>query len=612
LHLYEQPVRLSHSIIYDVLKDAYQRAGMDAWDSGEVPSHWSSNAFIARRYAAVIEGFARDVSALDQADNNPHPAQITILEVGSGSGRLAFLVIKHLLELLPETTRAVEGPLFRYVMTDLARANIDAWDKSGVFDDFVVQGIVDFAEIDAHDPATVQLIKSGGSINAASPTGPIVVIANYVLDTLHQDHFRVADGTLSECLVAVGTKRKRNLKKAGAVKHLELTRDYRPIGLPYYDNAAIDGVLKAYVDELESADFLLPVGMIRCLEAFTDMSQGPLLALIGDMGYRDVAELEGLRGDFMTVIDNYAWLNGNNFNALQKYFHAAGGLAMLSDEPESRFVTGVFVHGAVPNDLSETIQAIDQKIRNLGPREVCGLLAGLTNEDAVPSLGPETILYALKLSDWDPVTLMALVPAITKNRKAWRHGLLRDALMNALDKIGGNHYPLGITVDIPYRIGRLYQQLGEMAAAIQWFERGHAERGENSPTHHRLAQCNNIYGDEGKARRHAQRSLRLNPKLVEVIHQAIWTNMHAPLGIQASGHGPTAIQRAAAKRKSMANLGLSTTDNGRDDDDVYLVKILGTYVAPDRVAGILHSLLEGLIMPDGKERLTQSLRTPEQ
>ncbi|MBT3769187.1 MAG: hypothetical protein HOF85_04905, partial [Acidiferrobacteraceae bacterium] len=93
---------------------------------------------------------------------------------------------------------------------------------------------------------------------------------------------------------------------------------------------------------------------------------------------------------------------------------------------------------------------------------------------------------------------------------------------------------------------------------------------------------------------------------------AIWTNMHAPLGIQASGHGPTAIQRAAAKRKSMANLGLSTTDNGRDDDDVYLVKILGTYVAPDRVAGILHSLLEGLIMPDGKERLTQSLRTPEQ
>ncbi|MBT6983025.1 MAG: hypothetical protein HN956_01605, partial [Rhodospirillaceae bacterium] len=105
MHLYEQPVRLSHSIIYDVLKDAYQRAGMDAWDSGEVPSHWSSNAFIARRYAAVIEGFARDVSALDQADNNPHPAQITILEVGSGSGRLAFLVIKHLLELLPETTR---------------------------------------------------------------------------------------------------------------------------------------------------------------------------------------------------------------------------------------------------------------------------------------------------------------------------------------------------------------------------------------------------------------------------------------------------------------------------------------------------------------------------
>jgi hypothetical protein len=483
LHSHEAPVRLSQSIIYDVLKHAYQRAGMDAWDSGEVPSHWSSNAFIARRYAQVIAGFARDVRACEAAGDKASPGQITILEVGSGSGRLAFLIVKHLLQLLPDARHGAERPLFRYVMTDLARTNIDAWDRCGVFDKFVELGIVDFAEIDAHDLTAVQLIKSGGAINAASPTGPIVVIANYVLDSLHQDQFRVDHGTLSECLVAVATKRKRNLEKPGAVKHLELRRDYRPIKLPYYGDAAIDGVLKAYVEELESADFLMPVGMIRCLEALAGMSQGPLLALIGDMGYREIAELEGLKGEFLTVIDNYAWLNGNNFNALKKYFLARGGLAILSDELESKFVSGVFVIGPQAHDFPETIQAVEQNIRNLGPRDIHGLIAGLTNEDAVRSLSPETVLYALKLSDWDPVTLLDLVPAITVKRSAWRPALLRNALLLALEKIGGNHYPLGITVDIPYRIGRLYQQLGETADAIQWFQRALDERGENCRTH---------------------------------------------------------------------------------------------------------------------------------
>ena len=46
---HETPSRLSESPIWSILKRLYQ--GTQAWESGAVPSHMSSNAFVAQRYA---------------------------------------------------------------------------------------------------------------------------------------------------------------------------------------------------------------------------------------------------------------------------------------------------------------------------------------------------------------------------------------------------------------------------------------------------------------------------------------------------------------------------------------------------------------------------------
>lgn len=505
MYPHEEPVRFSESILWDLLKRSYEKAGISAWESGDLPSHVSSNAFIAARYVRVIEGFMRDLAGSGPARAKDAGPAVTIVEVGAGAGRLAYLIVKQLLDLMPEG--AGNAPAFRYVMTDYARANIEAWDKCGAFARFIDRGIVDFAHYDSDKPGALRLIKSGDEISANSATTPLVVVANYVLDTLRQDQFRIRDGALMECLVTVVTEKKRDLDDPRTIRHVALQHSHRPVELPYYNMPILDGVLDQYMGALRRSEFLLPVGMLRCLDTFARMSRGPMLALIGDRGYRYDHELEGLRSPSFGPRVNYFWYTGN-FNAIEKYVRARDGTALLSDEPDRKFVIGAFVFGAKPAAMAETRRAFETAIRGLGPVEVHGLLKQIAK--SAKTLDPATVLYALKLSNWDPRTLLSLAPAIAGKAGDWQ-GSFRRALLKALARIGEHHYPLGITRDVPYRIGRLYQQLDQPEPAVVWFQRSLDERGDHHLPHYRLAQCHRSRGDAQAARVHALRCVEAKP-----------------------------------------------------------------------------------------------------
>ena len=73
---------------------------------------------------------------------------------------------------------------------------------------FVETGQLDFATLDANNDNNIILRRSGVILSPEHPTdNPIIVIANYLFDTLCHDIFQVHSGQLHEGLISVGSKR---------------------------------------------------------------------------------------------------------------------------------------------------------------------------------------------------------------------------------------------------------------------------------------------------------------------------------------------------------------------------------------------------------------------
>src|SRR4051812_45702 len=143
--------RLSRSVLWRLQGQFYERRGMAAWSEGEVPHHVTCNPYLARAYARVILGFVADWH--DRLDRTQ---PLYIVELGAGSGRLAF-------HLLPELQRTLAraGIATRYVMTDVAEANLAAWRVHPQLRAWFEAGRLDLARFDAAHDRTIALERSG-------------------------------------------------------------------------------------------------------------------------------------------------------------------------------------------------------------------------------------------------------------------------------------------------------------------------------------------------------------------------------------------------------------------------------------------------------------------
>ena len=142
---------------------------------------------------------------------------------GCGHGKFGFLFLHLLREALRKPAWAAALPFarcVRYVMTDVAPTNVAGLRARADLAAFVELGVLDFAVFDAgacaaDAPAALDLLVSGVTLDAdpnASGGGPaageedFVVIANYVVDSLPCDAFRLRDGALQEGRVALHSK----------------------------------------------------------------------------------------------------------------------------------------------------------------------------------------------------------------------------------------------------------------------------------------------------------------------------------------------------------------------------------------------------------------------
>src|ERR1043165_51792 len=137
----EQRQPFSSCLIWRLQQDYFREAGIEAWRQGRVPHYITSNPTVARSYAELVFGVFRD-RARAGASGEP----IYLLELGAGSGRLAFHFLKELTRLCAQAP--FEAPRFCYILSDLAPKNLAFWSAHPKLQPFVQAGQVDFAEFD--------------------------------------------------------------------------------------------------------------------------------------------------------------------------------------------------------------------------------------------------------------------------------------------------------------------------------------------------------------------------------------------------------------------------------------------------------------------------------
>jgi hypothetical protein len=462
--LVDEPAPLSQSRAFALQRAFYAAARGDAY--AEIPHQVVDNPFVAAAYARVVVGFLRDCARgglLDLAE------PLYVVELGAGAGRFAHGFVRELAAWTDKLPLAL--PPVVYVMTDLGEPALDEWAADPALDD----ERIDFARFDAETDAGLVLRRRGVTLERL--VNPLVVIANYLFDSVPVDAFALGDGTVEECLLAV---------EGEDVPSMALTWSRRPVeNARYGGDPDLDALLEHYRVALRDTVVTVPRVGIECLRRLRGLSGDRLLVLAGDkahctqasLAHRSEPELDVHGGSFSMMV---------NFHALGWYARRYGGEALHGGDRHMAVDVGAFLFGEPPGGWAETRLAYDDAIERFGPEDLSLLAEGV--ERAAERLGVAEIVALLRLSGWDAFTLLG-VAGVLREQAAEADPAAQDDLRHALHATYDRHFSIPGEDDLPFTIGLLLFELEDYEDAIGFFEASLAQHGPDLATERNLDLC---------------------------------------------------------------------------------------------------------------------------
>jgi tetratricopeptide (TPR) repeat protein len=476
-HLVAPHGRLSDSFIWRRHRAFYDAQGIEAWTSGTIPWFVTSNASVARAYAQVIDGFLRDVA--DGAFGPIDPdAIVHIVEIGAGHGRLSYMLVERIAAL----AKAGEGQRFRYVMTDLAEANIAFWRAHPRLEAYFDAGVLDVARFDAEVDTTLEL-RVSGEVLGPGTAGPMVVIANYVLDSLLADVFVVQGHELHESHPAVySTQPEPDLDAPGMLDRTCFVYERVLASETPYEDPEFDAILARYAEMLDETAFLFPVGSLRCLRNLDALSSGRTLLLSADKGYLDEAELEE-RAEPQLVTHGDAFSFSVNYHAIALWFLQRRGLVLATTPRDGALTINAFASGAMRPAVPRTVRAFGEFVEHFGPMDFAALQYDLRADTA---MSVQALLALVRLGDYDAWLFYQCVDAIVDKLES-PSAIVRAEVRRILPLVWRNHFALGPRHDLAFEIARAYSRIEAYEEALRFYGLSIEACGESPVTRYNMA-----------------------------------------------------------------------------------------------------------------------------
>jgi len=488
----QAPTRLKDSLLWDLQRSFYDEVAIGAWSEAIVPNFVTTNAFLASAYAKSIMGLIRDLFDSPSAPGD-RAKPLYIVEVGAGHGKLGFLICRELLrmrEFFP-AGHGLEFP-FKYVMTDFTAHNVEFWMQHASFAELFEMGVLDCAVWDAEKETSMTLLRSKEVLSADSGlvTNPLVVITNYIFDTLRTDAFRIVDGELQETRIAIDSSSAADAEEPTApsvIKRMSHRWSYEavPADADFFGDEDFNYVVRSYAERLENASFMVPVGGLSLIRSLSAMSGGRLLLLTGDKGYVREAELEGHRDPHIAVHGSFSVMV--NFHALRLYVERLGGFAMTTPHLDG-FKCAHFFLGLPREATMHTRWAFKNNIEEFGPENFSTLQRCIKEECTNPSL--KHVLALLRLSRHDSEVFYKFKQVlIDKTMYPYAADNVQRDIREDIAGVEETYYPLQSSKDVCFEIGRLLMGLKDYRGAVGYFERSNELCGQHHVTYHNMGIC---------------------------------------------------------------------------------------------------------------------------
>jgi len=495
-HVLEQGVRLSGSRLWDFERAYYERQGLRAWGDGEVPHAITSNPMIAAAYAEVIVAFLRDCDAAGRLDPS---RRVHVLELGSGSGRLGYALLRHLRPRLAATSQR-DQPV-TVVLSDFDGAKLEQLAAHPRFAGDLADGWLDFAVVDAAAPGEVRTWRRDEAVAGA----PLVVVANYVFDSLPADVYAMSNGVVHEVgLTMLADAPTLDRDDPNAMSRLRLSWQADEGPAPPTGRPAVDAVLARYAEVLDTTMVMIPTAAFGCLEHLAGSAGAPTLALVADKGWSHLRDLAG-QGAPMVVPDAGSFSMMVNFDALARVVRAGGGTALLPPHRAQQLVVGAFVLGEL--EASETAARYADTLAEGGPDDIYSLRRGLATGG---TLSLQAALSKLRIDRFDTQVFLELFPTLHEHAGE-AEGSARTDLALAVQRVRSAWFPIGEPADVSLCLGVLLARIGQHREALELFAESAEIRGPNAAAHFASAMSHHALRELDQALKEARDALAVDP-----------------------------------------------------------------------------------------------------
>ena len=450
---------LSESPLWTLQREWYEARASEAF--AEVPHQVLDNPFVAASYARVVLGYLRDCARGGLDLDEP----LYIVELGAGAGRFAHGFVRELGAMLD--TLPLELPPVVYVMTDFSESTLADWAANPLLAD----AQIDFASFDVTADATLQLRRRGIVLDRLA--NPLVVIANYIFDSVPADAFAIEDERLQECLLTVD---------GDDIDKMELTFERRPVQLPHYRDPELDDLLEHYMEELEDSVVTIPRAAIDCLNRLESLGGGRMLLLTADKAYTTEEGLSGRPEPEISRHGSFSLMV--NLHAFGWWARRRGGEMLdTGDRHTTIAVVAVMVGG---EERAETRLAYEDAIERFGPDDLMTFTEGL--DRSIERMSAAELVSVLRFTLWDSYTLIGMADALAA-KVADADVPTREDLRDALYEVYERHYPVPGEGDLPFTLGLILYELGDYAEALDCFQASLDQFGPDASTEYNIALC---------------------------------------------------------------------------------------------------------------------------
>lgn len=475
-HVLQANTPFEESLLWEMNRSYYEQAGLSAWSDGVVPHNMTSNSNVGKTYARLIIGFLKDHLVNGSIDD-----VVYIVELGSGHGRLAYHILKHLDRMLAMEPQQL--PTYCYVLTDIVESNLDFFEQHPQLQTYLNNGTLDVSYFDGVTSSELYLRQQDFQIEARSLETPIIGIANYFFDSLPNQLYNIKGDQLFSC----GLSLESNQDEISGSTMLNTIKSTIHVDTVEYDNkldTIEHGILDDYRLALKETFLLIPRLGLKCIESLKNISKSGLFLIALDKGYSDISKLENLPKPEIILHGSFSLYV--NFHALIQYCKSCKGHSMFSAFSDYSMQLGCFLFTDNPGSYGNTIETHNRYVNDFGPDDFNGLkkmFYRLINEMSLREL-----IAIIRLGHYDSTLFIKLLPAI-RTHLTKLNIVDRKRLKQILVEVEYYFFNINEPDNVSYEIGGLLYDMAFYQDSLDVFDNHTKQFGESADIYYNKILC---------------------------------------------------------------------------------------------------------------------------